>query len=154
MLLPTHVRPLHNAALNFRLPLHLNPETLNHWSSFPSDHASVFFAIATTIFLVNRRIGVLAFVIATGLCLVRIYLGLHYLSDIVGGAALGVLFVALTQPLRRLDTIRRLVAPRTTPRPLFYAAAFYLCFGVTTLFSDYRDLASGISPLLKAHLHH
>jgi hypothetical protein len=38
-----HPRPLHDPSLPFHAPIGLDPNTLNHWSSFPSDHAAVFF---------------------------------------------------------------------------------------------------------------
>ena len=60
--------------------------------SFPSDHATASFAIAAA-FLVQgaRRMG-LAFLVAALLVgLSRIYVGAHYASDVLGGAATGVL---------------------------------------------------------------
>ena len=39
--LPTHLRSLHDPPLNFVPPDGVDPDTLNHWNSFPSDHAGV-----------------------------------------------------------------------------------------------------------------
>ena len=43
--------------------------TTTNWfvndSSIPSDHAALFYALATTIFLVSRRAGVFMFIYAT-----------------------------------------------------------------------------------------
>jgi undecaprenyl-diphosphatase len=44
--LPFHQRPLHSPGLGFKIPLTVDPETLNTFSSFPSDHAMLFFALA------------------------------------------------------------------------------------------------------------
>src|SRR5207302_1847938 len=39
LVLPLHGRPLHTSGIGFTLPSSVNPETLNLWNSFPSDHA-------------------------------------------------------------------------------------------------------------------
>jgi len=76
--LPFRARPLHDPALHFHLPYELNPELLEGWSSFPSDHAVLFFTLATGLTLVCRRVGVLAlFYVVVFICLPRVYLGIH-----------------------------------------------------------------------------
>lgn len=63
--------------------------------SFPSDHATASFAIAAT-FLVHRFRGAAAFLAAAILISIsRIYIGTHYVSDIVGGALTGILAVGI-----------------------------------------------------------
>jgi undecaprenyl-diphosphatase len=57
--------------------------------SFPSDHATAAFAIAVSLLLRSRRIGLLALVMAAILAVARVAVGTHYPSDVVGGAALG-----------------------------------------------------------------
>ena len=141
--LPTHLRPLHDPALHFIVPYSVNPQSLNHWSSYPSDHAAVLFGIAMAIFLADRKVGAVAFASATVTNVVRIYLGFHYPSDILGGAMLGILFVSITSSLRNRIAFQKLVDVTPARRPLFYAAAFYICFGIATLFTDFRDTASG-----------
>src|SRR5215472_10582702 len=53
--LPFRERPLRNPSLHFQLPYGVQETTLIGWSSFPSDHAAVFFALAMCIFFVSRR---------------------------------------------------------------------------------------------------
>ena len=148
VLLPTHLRPLHDPALQFRPPFGVNSEGLNHWSSFPSDHAAVFFGLAMTVWLVNRRAGWLAMAVAVFINFVRIYLGFHYLSDVLGGAMLGILLVAVTYPLRHLSRVLRVAAVPPAHRAVFYAVCFYLTFGIVTLMQDLRDVASGLAHFL------
>ena len=57
--------------------------------SFPSGHAAFFFALSTVIFLYNRRWGVWFFIMSAAIGLARIMAGVHYPSDILGGAMLG-----------------------------------------------------------------
>jgi undecaprenyl-diphosphatase len=58
-------------------------------SSFPSNPATVGFSLAVSIWLHNRQLGALFFVLATLFSLSRIYCGVHYPSDIIAGALLG-----------------------------------------------------------------
>lgn len=73
----------------------------------PSDHAIAAFAIGTAVFLGYRRAGTVVLIAATILSLGRVFLGVHYLSDVVAGAALGALVALLvTKVARRLPEIR------------------------------------------------
>lgn len=58
--------------------------------SFPSGHAAFFFALSTTVYLYNKRWGVWFFVASAVIGLARVMAGVHYLTDIAGGAVLGV----------------------------------------------------------------
>jgi undecaprenyl-diphosphatase len=147
--LPTHVRPLFVPALHFQAPLSVNPAVLNSWNSFPSDHAAVFFGLAATLLLVNRTIGWVAVALAIWLNFVRIYLGFHFPTDVIGGAMLGIFFVMLTQPLRFSKPLRWIMSFESSRKPLFYAGWFYFCFGVATLFNDYRGIAKTLMHALK-----
>jgi membrane-associated phospholipid phosphatase len=65
--------------------------------SFPSAHATSSFAVATAMTRV-APLGALAFALAVVICLGRPYLGMHYPSDVLVGAALGVI-LGLVVPL-------------------------------------------------------
>lgn len=59
-------------------------------NSFPSGHATFFFALATAVYFSNKKLG-LALLFGTGLIgLARIFVGVHWPSDILGGVAIGV----------------------------------------------------------------
>lgn len=59
--------------------------------SFPSSHTYIVFAIATSIFLYgHKKLGTLLFLFALLVGIGRIVVGLHYPSDVVAGALLGV----------------------------------------------------------------
>lgn len=62
------------------------PET----PSFPSGHTASSFAAATAILLYRRSAGVLAMAYATLVGLSRIYLCVHWPTDVVAGAVIGV----------------------------------------------------------------
>ncbi|MHB1487233.1 MAG: phosphatase PAP2 family protein [Acidimicrobiales bacterium] len=67
-----------------------------HDYSFPSDHASIAGAIAVGLFAVGRRrLAILAVVIAVTLAFGRVYVGVHYPSDVLAGLVLGGLIAGL-----------------------------------------------------------
>lgn len=64
--------------------------------SFPSGHTFGSFVAATAIFCgVSRRWGVAVLGLAAGISLSRIYLFVHYPSDVLAGALLGIVFGTL-----------------------------------------------------------
>lgn len=58
--------------------------------SFPSGHTFAAFAAAFTIFLHHRREGILALAVAGVIAFSRMYLFVHYPTDILGGMILGI----------------------------------------------------------------
>jgi undecaprenyl-diphosphatase len=60
-------------------------------TSFPSDHATLGFAVAVLVCRYNRRAGSALLLLAFVLAFARIFVGAHYPSDVLGGAALGTL---------------------------------------------------------------
>ena len=60
-------------------------------ASFPSGHAAWFFALAMVIFFRNRKWGTWFFVFAFLIGIARIYVGVHWPFDILGGALVGIL---------------------------------------------------------------
>ncbi len=98
--LPFRLRPLHETGLEVALPTDMSMQYLSGWSSLPSDHAVMFFSIAAGLFLVDRVFGILAAVFALiFVCLPRVYSGLHYPSDILLGALIGVVVAIVFMPL-------------------------------------------------------
>jgi undecaprenyl-diphosphatase len=67
--------------------------------SFVSDHSTLMMAMGVGLFLANRKFGFVGVGIALlgGFC--RIYMGVHYPTDVVGGFALGTAVVLLLSPL-------------------------------------------------------
>lgn len=58
--------------------------------SFPSGHAAWFFALAMTVWYANRKWGVWYFILTLVVGIARVYVGVHWPLDIVGGAAVGI----------------------------------------------------------------
>ncbi len=72
--------------------------------SFPSNAAAATFAIAISVWCVNRRLGAVMFIAAASYGFARMYVGVHYITDILGG--LVVAFVATALTLRLRDLLR------------------------------------------------
>ena len=58
--------------------------------SFPSSPTATCFAMATAIYLFHKRLGIIAYVYASLVAFSRMYLYVHYPSDIFGGVILGI----------------------------------------------------------------
>ncbi|WP_166036995.1 phosphatase PAP2 family protein [Sphingosinicella sp. YJ22] len=72
--------------------------TSNDFDAFPSDHAAIYVAMALGIFLACRLAGVLALLWTAFVVLgLRVAVGMHWLSDIVVGAAAGAALLVTLQ---------------------------------------------------------
>lgn len=67
--------------------------------SFVSDHATITMALGVGLFVANRRFGVagIGLALLEGFC--RVFMGVHYPTDVVGGFALGTAVALLLSPL-------------------------------------------------------
>ncbi|MCX4091957.1 phosphatase PAP2 family protein [Nocardia sp. alder85J] len=71
-------------ALHDIVVLHCNTD-----GSFPSDHAMMAGAVAAGLWLVDRRLSVLATVAALLMAFTRVYIAAHYPQDVLAGLVLG-----------------------------------------------------------------
>jgi membrane-associated phospholipid phosphatase len=67
-------------------PIGIIPES----TSFPSGHAATAFAAAIAVSVIHPRLLKPLFALAALVALSRVYLGVHFVTDIVVGSALGV----------------------------------------------------------------
>ena len=74
--------------------------------SFPSGHTLNSFTAATVIFLYFKKPGIFALLLAAGIAFSRMYLFVHYPTDILGGMVLGivdaVMVYLLVKKIRRM----------------------------------------------------
>jgi undecaprenyl-diphosphatase len=141
-LLPFHARPIHDASTGVLKSQFLGPRFLDDYSSMPSDHAVMLFAIATAIWLRDRRWGLAAYlwVLLVG-GVPRIALGLHYPSDVAVGAVVGVATMAAAHkvPLPAFAD-RAFLAARDRHPGAVMAALFLLSYCAATMFDDVREI--------------
>lgn len=68
----------------------VNQLIVNDGFSFPSGHAALFFALAAIIYFYNKKLGWAFFAAAFLMGLSRVISGVHYPTDIVAGAIIGI----------------------------------------------------------------
>lgn len=144
--LPFRLRPLHDQGLHFVLPYGSKATILDGWSSFPSDHAALFFAISTGLFFIVRTVGVFALLYSLFFIAVpRIYLGLHYPTDIAAGAIIGIVVAALANKYLLKSKPTQLIINLSTSKPHLFYPAFFLCtYQIADMFNSSRDLLGGM----------
>lgn len=150
-LLPYRERPLRNLALHFNIPYGVDADSLIHWSSFPSDHAVIYVALSVSILLVSRAAGLLALAYSLlVICLPRVYMGIHYPTDILAGAVLGAAIATLARIGRLRTAAARPAMTLLDASPgLFYACMFLVTFQIATTFDSARSIIQGCYTLVR-----
>lgn len=141
--LPHTPRPLQALAGSFDPPGQLDPRTFSELSSFPSDHAVLFIALSTGVLGLSVSLGSLLLGHALVIVLLpRVYLGLHWPTDILIGAAAGAVVASLATRTHLRDWLGGpLLAWESRHGASFYALGFLLCWQLATLFDPIVRLA-------------
>ncbi|HEY4342693.1 MAG TPA: phosphatase PAP2 family protein [Steroidobacteraceae bacterium] len=141
--LPFRMRPRFEPALHFRLPASPDSSLLLGWSSFPSDHAVMYSALAAGLCFISWRLGLAAALyVVCFVCFPRAYLGYHYPTDLLVGVVVGVLcgYAFNLQLVRRWIAAPVVAWEHSAPRR-FYMALFFLTLQFATMFDIVRDFA-------------
>ena len=155
-IMPFRVRPMYatNAQHALSIPM---PGGFLDWSSFPSDHAAYLCALGFGLIWLSRRFTMPVMLFLAGwVCLPRMYLGIHYASDLIAGAAIGVTTVWLSLKMKWLEaSIARPLLIFADRKPqYFYMLAFLGTFEMTTLFWDIQAPIHAGLHLLSSIPHH
>ena len=156
-LLPFRVRPMYSIGANAPNLGGFCPH-FEQWSSFPSDNATYLFAIAAGLWIISRWLGLFFGVFAALVALARVFLGIHYPSDIFVGALIGI---ATSIAVNRETVRKRIATPLALEAryPPYFYGLFFLAlselssgFGITRhiglaivhFFRGYPTLSSSI----------
>lgn len=145
--LQTHLNVLVRPILDPKLHLYLIGQGWiegfgDHINSFPSDTATLVFALSTVVFLEWRLAGAIAYgwaVLTVGIC--RMALGLHYATDAIAAFILGVGTVYLfMRPRIAADFVERLLERSNSWSAWIDAALFLFLADANGQFQGLRGL--------------
>jgi len=91
-------RPYVENNVNLLLP---HDPVNNPVASFPSGHAAFYFAIATIVYFYNKKLGILFFIASFLMGIARVFGGVHWPSDILAGAIVGIISAWLVVKLSK-----------------------------------------------------
>jgi undecaprenyl-diphosphatase len=140
---PFRGRLLYEPGITFVRPFSMDGmDVSGWWTSFPSDNAVLFFALAATAYASCRRAGVIAYVHALiTVAFARVYIGIHHPTDILVGALIGIGIVQLSQVPSVRSWTARVPMDWLSKRPqVFYPLLFILLLTISTVFEPVFSL--------------
>jgi undecaprenyl-diphosphatase len=153
---PFRTRPVYDLTIahpSYAYPLVSN---LENWSSFPSDTAAYFFALAFGLAYLLRPVAApILLYTAAWICLPRMYIGLHYASDIAVGSVIGIATAWILLRIHLLQsTVTKRIIPAIEMNPeWFYSIAFLVSFEMAVVFEDCRRLGRAVLHVAAAESH-
>jgi len=149
--LPFRLRPLQEEGLHFLLPFGMTTTVLEGWSSFPSDHAVLFFTLSTGLLFISRWVG--TFSLSYSILFIgfpRVYLGLHYPTDIIAGAIIGITIALLGNIYLVKNILIQSITNWSYSKPnLFYPLFFLLTYQIADMFDNSRSLFNAGAKLIR-----
>jgi undecaprenyl-diphosphatase len=135
--LSTHPRPYYDPALDFQRPFDFDLPG-NTWDSFPSDHVAVFAGLVVVLYIARSKFAVFAIFWTVLAESTRTYLGAHYPSDLVAGAALAATVIWAVQASWPIALGHMVLRWEKSSPSLFYLSAFFASYQIASLFGDVR----------------
>lgn len=154
---PFRVRPLYDLNVHHQALAIPSPTDFMSWSSFPSDHATYLCALGFGLILLSRRLTIpVTLFLAGWVCMPRLYLGIHYLSDVVIGAAIGIFSVWAALKIKWVNArVSRPVLAFAGARPqIFFMVAYLTMYEMGSLFWDIREPIHVVLRMATSAPHH
>jgi undecaprenyl-diphosphatase len=150
--LPLRLRPLHDPDVEVRIAHGLSRTVLDGASSFPSDHAVLFFSLSVGLLYVSRAVGLFAIAYTVlFIALPRVYLGLHYPTDLLAGGLFGAMITVVFNRYVADGAAIASVTRFSSIRPeIFYPLFFLVTYQLAELFEGVRVLLSPFLRIAKA----
>lgn len=145
-----HIRPILDLAIPLDTVIPRTP--WDRTNSFPSDTATLFFGLATVVFVEKRSVGLFCFAwVAAIVAIPRIIMGLHYPSDIIGALVLGpatvLVFTRFRYPRGLFEYVLACFKSRMY---IVHALLFIFLAEAFDLFPSLQDLGKVVARLLHA----
>ena len=142
---PFRPRPIYWIDIGFRQPtidLSKYQIAFDNSTSFPSDHAAMFFALTTGFWFISRRLAVLMALWSIVCSVARIFVGLHFPADIFIGAAVAIAVTAAVHREVLLHYLAKGVNHLQARIPaLFHTSVGLFVFQIGNLFWELRHLS-------------
>ncbi|HSS96490.1 MAG TPA: phosphatase PAP2 family protein [Terriglobales bacterium] len=156
-LAPFRIRPCYDPGLHHQALAVPLPGDFMNWSSFPSDHAAYLCALGFGLILLSRRLLIpVVLFLAEWVCMPRMYLGIHYMSDIVIGAAIGIFAVWATLHMKSVNVrVSRPLLAFADARPqVFFMVAYLTMYEMGNVFWDIREPVHAVMRASASVMHH
>ena len=140
--LPYRARPFTGVDIPFKPPVAVDIWWNNHISSFPSDHATLFTVMGLGIYSVHKKLGtVVLLYILLFVFFPRIYLGLHYFSDLLAGLIIGTIVFVISLRWNKTQQLAAKVLQFANQKPqYFYPLLFLISYQLVDLFTETREI--------------
>jgi undecaprenyl-diphosphatase len=151
ILLPFRIRPMFISGIGYQAPL-FPVGNFEDWSSFPSDTATYFFVLTAGFWFLSRWLGFLWACFSIIVMLARVYLGIHYPSDVLAGALLGIsITVVINNEFVHARIASPIVAAERRAPAIFYGLLFPILFEAATIFQFTRVIRHVVFQMLFGH---
>ena len=94
------VRPF---LINGELPLTI---TFPFSNAFPSSHTAIAFSLAITLWLHNKKVGIVYLVLAFLVAIGRVFANVHYILDVVIGSMIGIMVAVVIDKLHLFKLLK------------------------------------------------
>lgn len=148
--LPFRQRPMFTSDIGYRPPLFARDTNYEDWSSFPSDHAAVVFSMTTGFWLLSRWLGLLWASFSIMAMSARVYLGVHYPTDVIFAALIGIsVTIALNSQAMHARVASPILSLEKRAPSILYGLLFFFVVTAGSMFGFIRGMFHTILDLYR-----